>query len=326
MSALNNRNLIYGGAAGLAIVLAGGYFSASAKGVEAFEDFLYDKDLTDAIRYDDASYSPLSDSIALKGVDLNIVVMEFGDQQQRITGRLDRVKIAGARDENRKLISFSGYELVTDPDPTRIQENMLYQMLAEPLKLARTLGIKETRLDGAVGYAYERDDEKLTLTVELDAENLARNAIELRLQRTRPLFEIDPEKQIQAAIFAPQQLLAEFGRIELVGARAGLEDYGAFERMARLSALGSYNYATALNEEEVPFEAMKAGMHVGVNPQMKQQVTEGDLDEDSIKALQGFIEKGGNLEIEVETKRPVRLADLIKNDKLHRDISIEIDD
>lgn len=326
MSALKNKNLIYGVAGGLGIVLVGGYFYASAKGVEAFEDFLYDKDLTDAIRYDDASYSPLSDSIVLKEVDLNIVVMEFDGQQQRITGQLDKVKIAGARDENRKHISFSGYELVTDPGPTQIQENMLYQMLAEPLKLARTLGVKETRLDGEVGYTYERDDEKLTLTVELDAENLARNEIELRLQRTRPLLEIDPDKQIQAAIFAPQQLLAEFGRIELVGVRAGLEDYGAFERMARLSALGSYNYATALNEKEMPFEAMKAAMHVRGNPKMKQQVAAGDLDEGSIKTLQDFIEKGGNLDIEVETKRPVRLAELIKNDKLHRDISIEIDD
>lgn len=326
MSALKNRNLIYGVAGGLALVLAGGYFYASARGVEAFEDFLYDKDLTDAIRYQDASYSPLSDSITLEDVDLNIVVMEFGGQQQRITGRLDRVKIGGARDENSKHISFSGYELVTDPGPTQIQENVLYQMLAEPLRQARMLGVTETRLDGAVGYAYERDDEKLTLSAELDAENVGHKLIELRLQRTRKLLDTDPSQYMTAVMFSPQSLMQDFGRIELVGARASLEDYGAFERMARLAALGSFDYARALNEEEVPFEAVEAGMHVGANPKMDAQLAAGDLNQSSIEALMGFARKGGNLEIEIETERPVRLAELVKNDKLHRDISIEIDD
>lgn len=326
MSPTKNRNLIYGVAGGLAVVVIGGYFYAASKGVEEFEDFLYDKDLTDAIRYQDASYSPLSDSITLEDVDLNIVLMEFGGQQQKITGRLEEFRLEGARDENRRHIRFSGYGLVTDPSPTQVQENVLYQMLAEPLRQARMLGVTETRLDGAVGYAYERDDEKLTLTAELDVEGVGHELIELRLQRTRKLLDTDPSQYMMAVMFSPQSLMQEFGRIELVGVQASLEDYGAFERMARLAALGAFNYARALSEEDVPFEAVEAGMHVRANPKVDAQLAAANLDESSIEALMGFVRSGGDLEIEIETERPVRLAELVKNDKLHRNISIEIDD
>ena len=325
MSALNNKNVIYGVAGGLLIVLAGGYFYASSRGVEEFEDFLYDNDLTDAIRYDDASYSPLSDSISLEDVELNIVLMKFGGEQQKITGRLDRLTLEGAQDENRRLLSFSGYQLVTEPTPDQIRDNALYQMLAEPLRQARMLGVTETRLAGTVGYAYERDDEKLTLTAALDADGLGRQHAELRLQRARKLFEIEPSEFILAAMLSPQSLMQDLGRIELLGADAELEDYGAFRRRARLSALESYNYATALNED-IDFDAVEAAMHVNSNPKMDQQAAAEDLDEDSIEALRGFAEKGGDLNIEIETERPVRFADLVKDDRLHRDISIVIDD
>ena len=50
------------------------------------------------------------------------------------------------------------------------------------------------------------------------------------------------------------------------------------------------------------------------------------LDEDSIEAVSSFRASGGDLNVSVKTRRPVRFADLVKNDKLHRDISVEIDD
>jgi hypothetical protein len=36
--------------------------------------------------------------------------------------------------------------------------------------------------------------------------------------------------------------------------------------------------------------------------------------------------QGGDLSVSVEARRPVRFADLVKNDKLHRDIKVSIDD
>lgn len=321
MSQTNKKPLMLGIAGGLAVVLVAGYIFASGKGVEEFEDFLYDKDMTDALRYDDASYSPLSDTITLDDVELEVVVMEMGQQKEKVTGRFDSLSIEGASEDNKRRIAFSGYELVTRPSDSDRKENMLYQVLDVPLKFINRLGIEETRLDGSVAYEWNRDDENLVLGVSLDAENIASYTIDLALSRARKLVDIDPSTFIMTALMNPKGQVEEFGTVEFVSLNASVEDYGFMKRLAYLDAISRFDYGSALNNDAA-FEATTA---IEYNETDKQQMAQF-LDEDSIEAVSAFRANGGDLNVSVETKRPVRFADLVKGDKLHRDITVEIDD
>jgi hypothetical protein len=321
MSQTSKKPLVLGIAGGIVVVLIAGYMYASSAGVEKFEDFLYDKDLTEALRYQDASYSPLSDTITLENVDLGIVVMEMGPQKQQVTGRFDSLSIEGASDDNKRRIAFSGYELVTRPSAGERQANALYQVLDEPLKIINRTGIEQTRLDGSVSYDWDRDDEELVLGVSLDAENIASYSINLRLSHARKLVDIDPSTFIMAVLMNPAAQMAEFGKVEFVSLDASVEDYGFMKRLAYLDAVSRFDYGSALNDD-APFEAVAANL----NSESDRMQMAKFLDEDSIEALSSFRAGGGDLEVSVETKRPVRLADLVKDDKLHRDISVEIDD
>lgn len=321
MSQTNKKPIVLGIAGGLAVVLVAGYIFASGKGVEEFEDFLYDNDMTDALRYDDASYSPLSDTITLDDVELEVVVMEMGQQKEKVTGRFDSLSIEGASEDNKRRIAFSGYELVTRPSDSDRKENMLYQVLDVPLKLINRLGIEETRLDGSVAYEWNRDDENLVLGVSLDAENIASYTIDLALSRARKLVDIDPSTFIMTALMNPKGQVEEFGTVEFVSLNASVEDYGFMKRLAYLDAISRFDYGSALNNDAA-FEATTA---IEYNETDKQQMAQF-LDEDSIEAVSAFRANGGDLNVSVETKRPVRFADLVKGDKLHRDITVEIDD
>jgi hypothetical protein len=93
------------------------------------------------------------------------------------------------------------------------------------------------------------------------------------------------------------------------------------ERMAYLDAISRFDYGSALNSD-TEIEAVAATRQDETD---KKQMAEF-LDEDSIEAVSSFRAGGGDLKVSVETRRPVRLLDLVKDDKLHRDIKIEIDD
>jgi len=317
----NKKPLMLGVAGGVAVILVAGYLYAASKGVEEFEDFLYDNDLSDAIRYQDVSYSPLSDTITMQDVDLQVVVLEFGGQQQKMTGQLESLSIEGARNENKRRVSFSGYELVTNPSASERNENVVYQFLDEPLKFASRLGVRETRLDGSVAYAYDRDDESLALGFSLDAENIASYAMDVTLDRARKVLDTELSEFIVAAVMNPKRQADEFGRVELVSLNANLEDYGFVERLMYMEAISGFNYANVLNND-MSLDAVEA---VSQNAEAKREIAEF-LDDDSIEVLSAFAAEGGDLKVSVNTKRPVPLAELIKNDKLHRDIKIEVED
>jgi hypothetical protein len=321
MSQTSKKPIVFAIAGGIAALLIAGYMYASSAGVKKFEDFLYDNDLSDSLRYDEASYSPLSDTITLEDVELEVVVMEMGPQKEHVTGRLDSLSIEGASVDNKRRIAFSGYELVTSPSDGERQANVLYQMLDEPLKFINRMGIEQTRLDGSVAYDWDRDDENLELGVSLDAENIASYSINLRLSHARRLVDIDPSTFIMAALMNPKGQLAEFGKVEFVSLNASVKDYGFMERLAYLDAISRFDYGSALNNDT----AIEAVAATQVNEIDKKQMAEF-LDEDSIEAVSSFRASGGDLKVSVETRRPVRFSDLVKNDRLHRDITVDIDD
>lgn len=321
MSQTSKKPIVFAIAGGIAALLIAGYMYASSAGVKKFEDFLYDNDLSGSLRYDEASYSPLSDTITLEDVELEVVVMEMGPQKEHVTGRLDSLSIEGASVDNKRRIAFSGYELVTSPSDGERQTNILYQMLDEPLKFINRMGIEQTRLDGSVAYDWDRDDENLELGVSLDAENIASYSISLRFSHARKLVDIDPSRFIMTALMNPKGQMEEFGRVEFVSLNASVKDYGFMERMAYLDAISRFDYGSALNSD-TEIEAVAATRQDETD---KKQMAEF-LDEDSIEAVSSFRAGGGDLKVSVETRRPVRLLDLVKDDRLHRDIKIEIDD
>ncbi len=321
MSQTSKKPLVLGIAGGIVALLIAGYMFASSAGVDKFEDFLYDKDLTGALRYRDASYSPLSDTITLEDVELEVVVMEMGPQKEQVTGQLDMLSIEGASDESKRRIDFSGYELVTRPSDSERKANVLYQVLDEPLKFIHRMGIEQTRLDGSVAYDWDKEDENLVLGVSLDAENIASYSINLTLSHARKLVDIDPSTFMMAALMNPKGQMEEFGKVEFVSLNASVEDYGFMKKLAYLDAISRFDYGSVLNND-VAFEAVAA---VQNSESDKKQMAEF-LDEESIEAVSSFRASGGDLKVSVETKRPVRFADLVKDDKLHRDIRIEIDD
>jgi hypothetical protein len=321
MSQKSKKPVVLGVAGGVVVLLIAGYMYASSAGVEKFEDFLYDKDLDRALSYQDVSYSPLSDTITLEDVELEVVVMEMGPQKQQVTGRFDSLAIEGASNGSKRLVAFSGYELVTRPSDSERKANILYQMLDEPLKFINRLGIEQTRLNGSVAYDWDRDDENLVLGVRLDAENIASYSLDLSLSHARKLIDIDPSTIMMAVLMNPEGQLEEFGKVEFVFLDASVEDYGFMKRLAYMDAISRFDYGNALNND-VAFEAAPATRH---SEDEKKQMAEF-LDEDSIEALSSFMTDGGDLKVSVATRRPVQIADLVKDDKLHRDISIDIED
>ena len=320
MSLAANKPVVFGIAAGVAVVVIAGYLYAAGKGVDKFEDYLYDNDLSDVVRYRDVSYSPLSDTITMQDVDLDLVVVDAGRQQKKLTGNLESLSLEGASDDSKRRIAFSGYELVTDPGDTERRENIIYDILAEPLKTVRRLAIEETRLDGSVAYEYDRDDERLMLAIALDAANIAAYSMDVSFERARKLVDTDLSELMLASLFNLKQQLQEFGRVEFVSLHASIEDYGFFERMMYLDTLAGFSYAEALNND-ADFDAMKVSRQgKGAARDMAEF-----LDEDSIEALTAFQTRGGDLDVSIETDRPVRVSDLVKDDKLHRDITVRID-
>jgi len=317
----NKKPLLFGILGGVAVIAVGGYLFAASKGVEEFEDFLYDNDLSDAIRYDDVSYSPLSDTITMDDVELEVVVLDFGGQQQKLTGRLDSLAIEGASDDSNRRIAFAGYQLVTAPSADERQQNILYQFLDEPLKFANRMGVKETRLDGSVAYDYNKEDERLALGISLDAENIASYSMDVTVDRARKVVDTDLSEVILASVMNPKKQADEYGKVELVSLNANLEDYGFVERVMYMEAISGFNYAKALNDD-MTFDAVEA---VGQNEKAKREVAQF-LDEDSVEVLSKFAARGGDLKVSVNTKRPVPFAQLIKNEKLHRDVTIEVED
>jgi hypothetical protein len=320
MSLANKKQVVIGAATGVGLILIAGYFYMAGKGVEEFEDVLYDNNLSDAIHYRDVSYSPLTDTISMEDVDLEVVVMNLGKKQEKVTGNLDSLSIEGARDENKRRIAFTGYKLVTSPGATEREENILYQVLAEPLQYVSRMGVEETRLDGRVAYDYDRDDETLAIEIAIDAQNIASYSMDVTFERARKIVDTDLSKIVLAYFVNPKQQVEEYGKVEFVSLNANLEDYGFIQRVMYMDAISGFSYANALNND-APFDAIEASRDNGNATHGMEKY----LDADSIEALSDFRADGGDLSVSISTDRPVRLADLIKNDKLHRDIKIEVD-
>lgn len=320
MGSKADMKVMFGGvAAVVGALLIGGYFYVSKKGVERFDDFLYDNDLSDAIRYRDASYSPLSDSITLEDVDLDLEVMK--GLGAKLTGNLELLRISGIRKKRALQISFGGYRVVTDPSPEERQNNLFYALADDPLKRLGQLGIQETKLGGGVNYDYDRDEDILRLGIALDAEQVAGYAADVMLARARKLAELKPSDLNASTVMNLGRLLEEFGRIEFVSGEARVEDHGFLKKLAYLEALSGFRYDLALNGKEPTIDAV-AFRRVD---QSGTKEMDDVLDDASRKAITSFRASGGDLNIQVETKRPVRLSDIVKGKKLHRDIEIEVD-
>lgn len=319
MNLKDNKLLAMGLSAVAGVLVLGGYFYASHEGVRRFEDFLYDQDLRDAIRYRDISYSPLSDTISLEDVDLDMEVMK--GMGVNLTGNLDTLIFSGGRDDDELEVNFSGYKMVTDPTQQEQRQNIVYAIAAEPLKIVRQMGIKETVLDGGFSYQYDRDDDKLYLGLMLDADNIAGYSTNLELERARKLINFKPSDMTANSVMNPQTLLEEFGRIEFSSLQAEIVDHGFLEKIAYMNALSAFRYDQAINND-MDIDAVK---YIQAEDISKDKAIWEEMDKDSIEALKDFMATGGDLEVSVSTERPVRLSNLVKNDKLNRDIEISID-
>lgn len=334
MDIQKNKPIVIGGAA-VAIVAVAGYFYASSVGVEKFEDFLYDNDLRDAVRYRDAAYSPLTDTITLKDVDLDLAMLGNGrggassgglaalmgapQKQPSITGNLATLSLTGVSKEDELAVRFTGYELDTNPDRSDIQGNFLYQTLSDILPLLQRLGVEQTRIDGGFSYRYDKDDDTLELGLMLDGQHLAEIAVNLELGRARKLVQAELPELAMGAVMNPLALLGELGRIEFVRLNAEIDDHGVLEKVAYLDTLSNFRYDKALNSGL----GVDAVEFVRKDDRLDQQM-QGVLDEDGIEALKKFQIEGGRLRLSAETERPVRLSDLVKDKKLHRDVALEV--
>jgi hypothetical protein len=336
MDILKNKPVVLGAAA-IGVVAIGGYFYAAGAGVEKFEDFLYDNDLREVIRYRDASYSPLSDTITLKDVDLELAVFGSGRgnatsgglnpfalasaarDKPVITGNLASLSLKGVSKKDALEVRFTGYELVTDPDRSDIDGNFLYQTLAGILPELKRLGVDQTRLDGGFSYRYDKDDDTLELGVMLGGQQLADVAVSLELGRARRLVQTKLPELAMDAFMNPGALLNDFGRIEFVRLDADIDDHGVLEKLAYLNALASFKYDKALNDgldlDAVAFSQQDDSL---------DREMQGVLDDGAIETLKRFQAKGGSLRFSADAKRPVRLSDLIKDNKPHRDIAIKV--
>jgi len=182
------------------------------------------------------------------------------------------------------------------------------------------MGIDEARLNGSVAYDYDSDEKTLDLRIGLSADKLGSYEIRLSLNRARKLVDIDVSDVFAKAMMNPTAQLEEFGKIELVSFDASIEDQGLIENIAYVENLSSFSYANALNNG-TPIDASLSSKR---SEKIKREL-DGILDEDGLAALDAFQSEGGDLKIAIRTERPVPLAKLVKNDKLHRDISIEVD-
>lgn len=316
-----NRSILYGVVGGVAVLAVAGYFYVASKGVEEFEDFLYENELDDMVRYDEVDYSPVSDTIEMQDVELELVLMDLGrGGKQQVTGRLDSLSIEGASDDNERRITFTGFVLSTDPSKSDRKENMLYGFLAEPLQVVRRMGIEEIRLDGSVAYGYDKSEKTLDLGVGLSEAKLGSYEISLSLARAHKLLDMDMDNIVVRSMTNPAAQLEKLGRIEFVSFDANVEDYGLIENLVYVDSLSSFNYANALNNGT----AMAASTATVSRDKLKREMGEF-LDDDSLDALSSFQTEGGNLSVSIRTKRPVPLAKLVKDDKPHRDISFEFD-
>lgn len=319
MSMKIDRKLLVGGSAALVgVVLVGGYFYASSIGVEKFEDYLYDNDLSDAIQYRDAAYSPLTDTITLNDVDLDLGVIKGMDA--KLKGSLEMLSISGVSDESTIAIRFEGYPMVTNPTPEERHGNILYAFADEPLKLMRQMGVDATQVGGELSYDYDRDDDLLNLGMALDMQNVAGYAINIQMARARKLVDLRLSEIEARTIMDLRRLLEEFGRIEFVSGEARIADHGFMKKLAYLNALSSFRYDKALNRKTPMIDAV--AFRNGDVREMKE--FDDMLDGDNRKALSAFLSSGGDLNVRVETKRPVRLNDIVKGKKLHRDIKIDL--
>lgn len=333
---MKNKPVVIGAAA-IGVVTIAGYFYAASVGVEKFEDFLYDNDLRDVVRYRDAAYSPLSDTITLKDVDLQLAMSGDGRgraapaglgplalmgaamQKPMVTGTLASLSLKGVSKKDALEVRFSGYELMTDPTPGDVAENFVYQVLSGILPTLKQLGVEHTRLDGGFSYRYDRDDDTLELGLMLDGEHLADMSLSLELGRARGLVQAKLPELAMGAFMNPGALVNDFGRIEFVRLSAEIDDHGILEKLAYLSALASFKYDKALNDglgiDAVEFVQRDDSLDTGMRDV---------LDDAAIASLKKFQTRGGGLRFSADTERPVRLSDLIKDNKPHRDIAIKI--
>jgi len=316
-----NKSSLYGVGGGVALLATAGYFYAASMGVEAFEDFLYDNELDDTVRYGEVDYSPVSDAIEMQDVELELVLMDLGrGGKQQVTGRLETLLIEGATDDHARRIAFTGLLLSTEPSKSERKENMLYGLLAEPLQLVRRMGIEEIHLDGSVAYDYDKSEKTLDVGLGLTEQKLGSYEISLSLARAHKLLDIDPDTIVMESMMNPAAQLEKIGRIEFVSFDARVEDYGLIENLVYIDSLSSFDYADALNNG-TPLVASTATVS---REKLKQDMGEF-LDDDSLDALNSFQTEGGNLSVSIRTKRPVPLAKLVDDDKPHRDISFEFD-
>lgn len=320
MSLERNKMLTYGIIGGVIVAVLGGYLYVAGKGTEEFDDYLYENDLSDAIRYRDMDYSPMSDAIDMEDIELELVLFSMGRDEAKISGHLDSLVIEGVSEDDQIRISFSGYELVTDPSESDYRDNFIYTLIEDQLKIINQTGIEETRLDGTVTYEYDADDKSLEVGISLDAEGVAAVNAELTLDRARKLVDSKIETLIAGAMTNPQKQLDEFGKIELASFEAEIEDHGFLETLAYVENISSFRYAHALTDQG----SMDALDNKAMAKKLEREL-QGVIDQDSIAALAEFKAKGGDLTVSIETKRPVPFAKIVKNDELNRDITVEIE-
>nr|WP_305906844.1 hypothetical protein [Methylomarinum sp. Ch1-1]MDP4519552.1 hypothetical protein [Methylomarinum sp. Ch1-1] len=282
----DNKMTAIGLAVAAGIFILGGYFYVSQEGVQRFEDFLYDHELDEAIRYRDISYSPLFDAISLENVDLDVEVMK--GVGVNLTGNMDTLVFSGGRDDDGLEISFSNYKLITDPTQKEQQQNIIYALSAEPLKMVRQMGIKETALDGRLSYQYDNDDDRLNLGLMLDAENIAGLSTNLEFERARKLINLKLSDLTANNIMNLQNLMEEFGRVEFSLMEAEIVDHGFLEKMAYMNALSAFRYDRAINHN-MEIDAVK---YVQSDKGDKGKALWEGVDEDSGDVLKSFITMG----------------------------------
>ena len=341
MGISQNRNVVVGGTAALVVIaVIAVYFYVANYGVRKFDDYLYENNLRDSIGYRKASYSPISGTITLKDVDLDVVLFDAekvigrvtGFEQgflrelsgglgliKKLTGNVKTLTIKDSVKKDRLTMKFKGYELYTAPTERDIERNFLYEATYEQLAMLNQMGIDETSLDGEFFYHYDRNKDNLSVGLGIDGESVAAFSMNLNLSRARRLVDSPISELLLSAITDPESLDDQLGRVEFVSMDAAIRDHGFLAKMAYLDAVSDFRYDVALSEN-AKFDALEL---YKVKQQDPDPLT-ASIDESSNKALREFSATGGNLKVAVQTKRPVRISDVAGDERLHRDVEVRV--
>lgn len=318
---------------GAAVVLVAGlgtwiYSSMQTEAVERLDDFLYENRLENALYYREASYNPLSGALTLEDVDLDagIALAASGRQVDsvRLSETLDRVIIHNVTDPMKGAVEFQGLTMFTSPSDEDRERNFLYGPLEGVLATARVVGLREVPLDGALGFDYDADEDKLTVEARLNGKSLARIVARAELARVKSLVR-DLRRNLEYGDVGEEGMVAELdeedvraaGHLDFRNLYLHIADRGYFEKTGTLIRLNEFSYKDWYQGRQKHGE-----IPTPLDNGTFKRLLGRNLNRESEQHLRQFWVNGGEIEINVEARRPLRIDRMVEDGEMSRFVEI----